>query len=343
MAYDKKSSIVQILEILKKHSDKNHRLSREDILNYLRKEYKQNVDPRTVTNNINSLLAENKDINFKEIYAKVKGEKIPKRKDYYLNRKFDESELRLIIDSVLCSKNINEKQCQEIIKKLLDEASEHFGYKKRFVNKLTSGLKGNKDLFLNIEVIGEAIDKQLKITYNYFDFDINKEYVSRKDNNGNDKIYTLTPIQLVVNNGRYYLFGLPDIDDNLWIYRVDKMMNTQLTDIPARKKSEIKNFKDDFSIGKHIAEHIFMNIGPSEFITFEFDSYWISSIIDWFGKDIILTMKNNKTCEGRIKVNVQSFENWAMMCSYTGVKVIEPKYVVDDIKQRIKNIAKLYK
>ena len=70
MAYDKKSSIVQILEILKKHSDKNHRLSREDILNYLRKEYKQNVDPRTVTNNIIVYLQKTKILILKKFMQK---------------------------------------------------------------------------------------------------------------------------------------------------------------------------------------------------------------------------------------------------------------------------------
>lgn len=344
MAADKKSLNLQILNILKKHSDVNNRLSQTEIKYFLEKEYDQvGIDGRTINANID-ILNEYLDnaISYRTKEMESKGATIEKRYDYYIEREFDESELRLLIDSVLSSKTIPENQSYQLIEKLRNEASTNFKYKKNMIKKYTSGLKLNDELFTSIEVLSEAIDENKKVKFNYYDYDINKKLVPRKKNN-EVREYVMTPLRMVVNSGRYYVFGVPDVYNSLSPYRIDKIKSAKKLDEPGRKKEEINGLKDGLDLGKHIAEHIFMTIGPSETIIFEFDAYWISSVIDWFGKDIELTMKDDKTCIGRVKVNVKSFENWAMMCSYTGVRVTSPKSVVDDIKKRVKDIEKLYK
>lgn len=345
MAGDKKSLNLQILSILKEHSDVKNPLSQTDIKDYLEKEYNQvGIDGRTINANID-ILNDYLDgaIGYKTNKMKSKGTAIVKRYDFYIEREFDESELRLIIDSILSSKSIPENQCEQLIDKLRKEASSSFKYKKDIIKKYTSGLKANDELFVSIEIIGEAIEEKKKVEFKYYDYDINKKLIPRIDKDGNERIYKLTPLRMVVNNGRYYLFGVPDIYDDLSIYRIDKIKSAEVIDEAGKNKDKIKGLKEGMDLGKHIAEHIFMTLGPSETIIFEFDAWWISSIIDWFGKDIELTMKNDKTCVGRVRVNIKSFENWAMMCSYTGVKVTSPKSVVEDIKKRTKEISKLYK
>ena len=345
MVGDKKILILQIFKILKDHSDVKKPLSRQQIIDYLEKEYDQKrIDGRTINSNIDILNEYLDDaIEYRTEKMKSKGSTIEKRYDYYLIRDFDESELRLIIDSVLSSKSIPENQCEQLIEKLRKEANSKFKYQKNSIKKYTSGLKANDELFLSIEVLGEAIEEKKKVEFKYYDYDINKKLIPRVDKEGKERIYKLTPLRMVVNNGRYYLFGVPDIYDDLSIYRIDKIKGAKVLDENGKSKELIKGIKDGMDLGKHVAEHIFMTLGPSETIIFEFDSWWISSIIDWFGKDIELTMKDDKTCIGRIKVNVKSFENWAMMCSYTGAKVTSPKSVIDDIKKRTKEISKLYK
>lgn len=345
MAGDKKSLNLQILNILKQHSDVNNRLSQTDIKDYLEREYDQvGIDGRTINANIDILNEYLDDaIEYRTEKMKSKGSVIEKRYDFYIEREFDESELRLLIDSILSSKSIPESQSDKLIEKLRKEASSNFKYKKNMVKRYTSGLKVNDELFVSVEVLGEAIDKNKKVEFQYYDYNINKVLTPRVDKEGNIRTYKLTPLRMVVNSGRYYLFGVPDIYDDVSIYRIDKIKGAVVIDEPGKANNKIKGLKDGMDLGKHISEHIFMTLGPSETIIFEFDAWWISSVIDWFGKDIELTMKDDKTCIGRVKVNVKSFENWAMMCSYTGVKVTFPKSVIDDIKKRTKEIAKLYK
>lgn len=347
MAQDKKSISLQILSILKKYSDVNHKLSQSDIMAYLKKEYEQEgIDGRTINSNID-MLNEYLDDAIEFGVNKVKDSKrgvVEKRHSFYIIRDFDESELRLLIDSVLSSKSIPDGQCDQLLDKLRNEASSNFKYKKSLIKRYTSGLKGNDELFTSIEVIGEAIDEYKKIIFNYAQYDINKKLVNKiDDKTGKDKIYTLTPLRMVVNNGRYYLFGVPDIYDDLSIYRLDRIKNANKLEEAGKSKDKIKELKDGMDLGKHIAEHIFMTLGPSETIIFEFKKGDISFVIDWFGKDIELKMKDENTCIGRVKVNVKSFVNWLMMCSFIEARVTEPKSVVDEIKKRAKDIYRLYK
>ena len=224
MVGDKKILNLQILNILKEHSDSKNRLTQSDIKEYLEKEYDQvGIDGRTINANIDILNEFLKDvIEYRTEKMKSKGSTIEKRYDYYLIRDFDESELRLVIDSILSSKSIPENQCEQLIEKLRKEASLSFKYKKDMVKKYTSGLKANEEIFMSIEVIGDAIEEKKKVKFKYYDYNINKEWVARKDKDAKDKIYKLTPLRMVVNNGRYYLFGVPDIYDKWKNSNVDE-------------------------------------------------------------------------------------------------------------------------
>ena len=345
MASDKKSLNLQILKILKEHSDVANRLSQSKIKEYLKNEYEQyNIDGRTINANIDNLnVYLDNAIEYRIEKVKSRGKTIEKRYDFYIVRDFDESELRLMIDSILSSKSIPESQGKQLIEKLRNEASENFSYMKSSIKKYTSGLKINDELFTSIEVLGEAIENKRKVQFKYFDYDINKDLVARIDKDGNDKIYVLTPLKMVVNCGRYYLFGILDISDELYIYRIDKIKTAKVLNEHGRDAKTIKSLKDDMDLGKHVAEHIFMTIGPSETIIFEFEKEWISLVIDWFGKDIELKMKNKNICIGRVKVNVNAFANWLMMCSFTNAKVTYPKIVIQVIKERIIDMRKVYK
>ena len=51
-----KKPLLLILEILRKYTDENHRLSQKDIADILKNEYGLNVDRKTVRRNITTLL-----------------------------------------------------------------------------------------------------------------------------------------------------------------------------------------------------------------------------------------------------------------------------------------------
>lgn len=86
-AQPKKMLIINILKILKKHSDENHRLSQQDILKLLESEYGMIVDRKAVKRNLKELTDYGYDIEHTEtVRANKKGEQEVLCSDWYLER-----------------------------------------------------------------------------------------------------------------------------------------------------------------------------------------------------------------------------------------------------------------
>lgn len=106
-----------ILDILEQYSDEDHHLTQQEIIRHLRAQYGMECDRRSVKNNIDSL----KELGF-DIVTNNKGA-------FLAGRKFDNAELRLLIDSILFNKGISQKRARELIDKLKEFGGRHFSAK----------------------------------------------------------------------------------------------------------------------------------------------------------------------------------------------------------------------
>lgn len=62
------------------------------------------------------------------------------------------------------------------------------------------------------------------------------------------------------------------------------------------------------NLSKHVIENIYMNSDKLIDATFEFDKSVLNDVIDWFGKDIILKEKDDKTIKALVTVNPVAME-----------------------------------
>ena len=114
----KKLMIMNILDILKQHSDAEHRLSQKDIIDLLKSEYNMDADRKSIKRNLMNLIDFGYDLEYTEIVRRSKsGEEEVIYTDWYLDRDFSDAELRLLVDSLLFSKHIPYSQCKELIEK----------------------------------------------------------------------------------------------------------------------------------------------------------------------------------------------------------------------------------
>ena len=111
---NKKMLNMLILDILEQYSDEDHHLTQQEIIRHLRAQYGMECDRRSVKNNIDSL----KELGF-DIVTNNKGA-------FLAGRKFDNAELRLLIDSILFNKGISQKRARELIDKLKEFGGRHF-------------------------------------------------------------------------------------------------------------------------------------------------------------------------------------------------------------------------
>ena len=112
----KKLMIINILDILKKYTDEDHRLSQKDIVDILKKEYSMPADRKAVKSNLMNLVDFGYPINYSESLRKDKnGEDKTVLTDWYLSHDFSDAELRLLIDGLLFSRHIPYSQRKELI------------------------------------------------------------------------------------------------------------------------------------------------------------------------------------------------------------------------------------
>ena len=110
----KKLALLRIWQILLKHSDYDHPLTQEDIIDYLYKEYGIEMERKAIGKNIADL----RDAGI-EIGSRRAG-------SYIDSRDFEDSELRLLIDGVLQSKHITAKHSKDLIEKLCGLSNKYF-------------------------------------------------------------------------------------------------------------------------------------------------------------------------------------------------------------------------
>ena len=332
----KKMIIINIIEILKKYTDMDHRLTQAEIVDILKKEYMMDVDRKTVKRNLMNLLEMGLDIEYTEINKMVPNKKtgVPEETsfctDWYMTREFSDSELRLLIDSLLFSKNVPYNQCKELIEKLKGLSNIYFDKKVKHICNLPDNQPRNKEVFYTIDILDEAISQNKKVSFTYNSYGTDKKLHPRRE-----EPYIINPYQMVATNGKYYLICNYDKYDNVVNYRVDKITNIKILDEPRKNVKELLD--GEINLPKHMAEHIYMFAGESIRATFKAKNYIIDQLIDWYGKDVDIKSENDEECIVTVNVNKNAFFCWAMQYGMH-IEVLEPLDMREQVINSVKEI-----
>ena len=92
----------------------------------------------------------------------------------------------------------------------------------------------NKQLYLNIDSIREAIDSGKKVQFQYYDYSPDKQRILRHDG----EIYVNSPYVLLRNYDRYYMLGYSEKHQKVVSFRIDRMLKVKVTEedqIPSQK------------------------------------------------------------------------------------------------------------
>ena len=333
----KKMLILYILDILQKYTDREHRLSQKEILEILERDYSMKADRKSIRSNIMNLIEAGYAVEYKEIPRNNKNAKTGELEDnsvytdYYLIKDFDDSELRLLIDSLLFSKHIPYSQCKRLIEKLEKLSSKYFRAKVKHIRTMPINCTNNKRLFYVIELLDEAINnnKQVKFTYGYYGTD--KKLHPSTNEDGTFHEYIVNPYQMAAANGRYYLIGNYDKYDNISHYRVDRIIDIEVLETPQKPKKEIKEVENGFDLLRHMSEHIYMFSGASANVTFCFKKYLLNDVVDFFGSEITFFDEKEDTVCARVKVNLSAMRKWAVQYA-VHAKILTPSSLVEGVK-----------
>lgn len=332
----KKLIIMNILDILRRYSDEDHRLSQKDIVDILKTEYNMTVERKTIRRNILNLMDCGYEIEYSESVRMVPNSKTGELEesyiwtDFYLVRDFTDSELRLLIDGLLFAKHIPYSQCKELVEKLEGLSNTYFRSRVKHIRTMPENAPENKQLFYTIEVLDEAISKGKKVSFHYNSFGLDKTLHPRESREGGIKEYTVSPYQIAATNGRYYLICNTDPHDNVSHYRLDRITDIRLLDDAAKAADGVKGLEHGINLPQHMAEHIYMFSGESIPVSFRMKTYILNDVIDWFGTDVEFSDADGDEVTAHVKVNLQAMRLWAVQYG-PHVQILSPDYLVKDV------------
>lgn len=250
---------------------------------------------------------------------------------YYVGyRKFDTAELRVLMDAVQAARFINENKTVELCEKIAELAGKNNA---EILNKTVvynnTVKHDNKNLFYTVDVISRAIDQKIKISFEYFNYDVNKKKVYRKER----ARYIVNPLALVLSGNNYYIVCYNDKYKNLSNYRIDRIENAATEN---DKITPVKEF-ENFSVNEYCKQTFSMFMGELLTVELEADNDMIDEILDRFGKDVDVTYKQKSYFRIKVAVRV-SPPFFAWIVQFQGrIKIKSPQSVKDELNKFISN------
>ena len=320
----KKLALLRILEILQRNTDEAHPLTHNEIADMLLKNYGIEIERKAVGRNISLLLEADYDI-------------VTTKRGVYLNeRKFEPSEVRMLIDGVLSSQHIGVKHSRDLIEKLASEENKYFRKTIKHIHAVNDFNKGdNAEVFYSIDVVHEAIENGKMVEYDYNKYGADKKLHKTS-------FQRISPYQLILHNQRYYLMGYSSYWGHMTYHRLDRITNMIVSQRAAVPISEIEGFEDGINYKNLTTAMPYMFSDNPETIEMLAVDLIIDQVIDWFGKDI----KIDKTeTENLYKITLKSSPTamlfWAMQ--YTNeCEVIKPIALRERIKETINKAKDKY-
>ena len=333
----KKMNILLILEVLKKHSDENNKLSQKEVADILESEYDVPVERHTIKRNLDSLLEFHCGVEYKE-RDKESGEP----GGWYFEREITDAEIRMLIDGLLFSKYIPYSECKSLVGKLEKIAGIDF----RSSHGMPENRPENKQIFLCIEDILKAISSWKKITFNYMRYKADKNPHITLNNDGNPREYIVSPIEIVITNGHYYMICIPEHTDELYHFRLKNMCNVKILKSEKRRFiRDIPGYRNGFRLADYMKERPYMLAsGKSVRVFFRVRTHFIEHILDWFGNDVNFMEDEEGTEDTKIAtitVNDKAMLFWALQYGQV-IEVLEPVYLREQIRDAVNAMAQKY-
>ena len=315
---DNRRKLTGILKLLYENTDADHSMNTYQIMDALENMDHGRPDRKTIDANIRFIID--------ELGFGIRKEKGKPNRYRWTDREFDLSELKMLVDAVQSSRFIPQKKTREIIAKLKDLTSI---YQAASLNRelyISDHYKcdGSKTL-QTADIINEAIKNQVRITFRVADYDMDRNEYFRD----NGKVYEVSPYALMWNNDHYYVVGLEVGSDKVRPYRISKLRDVELRQIPAQQAPA------DFDLSSYSGREFDMFSGQITDVVLNCKDYTINYLIDRFGDSFFSQKISDDRFTARVKVDTStSFYAWIFRFG-GDITIVEPAWVRDEFKAMV--------
>ena len=349
-----------VLQYLLRYTDENNVATAFDIIGYLKEDCDIDAERRSIYRDIEEIntvalmleeectigqaaemLADDEDGELKlVVYDK-------KKKGFYVRqRKYDLNDIRLLAECVYSSKFISQGQADRLADVVCEFVSEHQADKIRHNAFLTDRVKtNNRQVLANIATINEAMSRKIdgephtpeKITFKYLKYSVGD--MSKQVERRRGAKYIVSPFQLLINDGNYYLLAFDDYSKEMRTYRVDRMKDVDPMGEPREGEEDFK--KIDL---RTYTQRVFsMYGGEQKLVEIRFINPLLDAVVDRFGTKDVQYAKVDEThfsVTAKVEISDQFF-GWLLGFGRKA-KLLYPDDVLEQFRTYLDRTREMY-
>ena len=187
----------------------------------------------------------------------------------------------------------------------------------------------NESIYLNVDRIQTAITEHKRISFCYFDYSPSKERVLRHGG----QVYSVSPFAMLWNNDTYYLVGFHDHRQQITKFRVDRIVQMEITDEAAVKRPK------DFDVSEFFTQEFSMLNGKECMVTLLCENILMNNIIDRSGEDVPVQTVDAAHFSAQVTVDLSSnFYGW-VFASAGKMKIAEPQEAVEGFRKMLESFG----
>ena len=323
---NQKFKLYRLAQIMLERTDDEHYITMPEIISQLGK-YEITADRRSIYQDLRDLEA---------LGIEVEGE--PEGKGYHyhvVSRPFELPELKLLVDAIQSSKFITKKKTNELIRKLekLVSRYEAMGLQRQvYVSGRIKTM--NESIYYAVDTIHNAISENRKIRFQYYQWNVKKEMVLRRDG----ACYHISPWGLSWDDENYYLVGYDSDAGEIRHYRVDKMIHIRMSEEPREGKEHFRKL----NMADYTRKSFGMFGGREQSVKLLVDNSLAGVIIDRFGKDVMMIPADGDRFTVNVTVMVsRQFLGWIFSLGEK-VKILGPEDVTEKMREEGERLLRQY-
>lgn len=319
------------------YSDENHAITAGDVVDYLSTEYGITAERRSIYRDIATLRD--------EFGLEIEG--VQGGRYRLLSRQFDLDDLRLLAECVHAAKFISAAKAKELVETIGQLCSNYQSEQLQQEVFLPDRVKSTQRGTLNIiSTIRAAIAERQegkphtpqKISFKYLQYDINNIPAQIEKHNG--QVYKVSPFQMLINEGNYYLLAFDDKSQELRTYRIDRMKDVRLVE-EAREGEEVFAALD---MRTYVRRVFSMFDGERHRVTIQFANSLLDTAVERFGTGndtfYIATSQDCFTVSTEVSISNQFF-GW--VCGLGDLaQILSPPVVVEQFKDYLAQLQSIY-
>lgn len=332
-----------VWQYLLKNTDEDHAVTSTQIKEHLEK-YGITADRHSIVRDIQAmqdLLDKDADVDLDD-RERLRYEVIYDTKSHgykMISRPYDFDELRLLAECINSAKFLTKRQAEDL-KELIGEfcSDAQLEVLENEVYCVGRAKTSNKYVMSSMLTIHTAIREKKKIKFKYLKYTLQSKGEQVERRKGAD--YVLSPFQLIVNEGNYYLLAYDDKKSRMMTFRIDRMKSVKLCDEPR--------------VGERVFAEIDMNTytqrvfsmfnGEQKRVMIRFTIDRLDTVIDRLGIGNGTTYMADDPSHFVVAADIEvSDQFYSWICGFRKkATILSPVEAVEGMKKFLEDISKRY-